>query len=110
MVHNGLPDPILLSRAPVGAEDDYLAVILNGRRVEAEQYCNMMVMQKGDTVHCTIDFDPDALKSGEFRIFHNMKHLQTYGGEAIQDSFQFRLLYDGTKYRQTRKFDCVDNS
>jgi len=84
----------------------HISMILNGRLVEPEDYCDKIILEPNEQGLCSIKFDPTQQKTGIFRIYHNYDYLQEYSGEKPRDVLRIRLLNEGKKTRANIKFDC----
>jgi len=87
-------------------ERAHISVILNGRLVEPEDFCDKITIEPNEQGLCSIPFDPTQQKTGIFRIYHTYDYLREYGGEKPRDVLRIRTLIDGVKTRANIKFDC----
>ena len=107
---NPFDSPLHLLRASplLASIITHASIIVNGRLVEPDEHCTKEVVAPGENVECSIIFDPNAFKTGIFRMFHMVKEsIVTYKGERPRDVLRLRILHEGSKFRKNFKFDCV---
>ncbi|MFQ5621474.1 MAG: hypothetical protein ACE5FT_06545 [Candidatus Nanoarchaeia archaeon] len=107
-IKNTLHNPLHLDRAPALQSNTitHLSMLVNGRIVDPDPYCDKHNVEVGDSFTCKIRFDPNEYKTGIFRFFHNIPYLSGHWGRKTSNVLRLRILDEGSKYRENFKFDC----
>jgi len=107
-ITNPLQKPLHIARTTYlqPKEIAHISVILNGRLVEPEDFCDKITIEPNEQGLCSIKFDPTKQKTGIFRIYHTYDYLQEYSGAKPRDVLRIRMLNEGVKTRANIKFDC----
>ena len=86
-----------------------MVLVLNGRLIEPDEYCNTNVVPVWEALECSIPFNPEQYKSGIFRMFQFIdKNIVTKSGDKVSNVIRLRILDKGSKYRENFEFDCVE--